>query len=352
MPVLRPELTPDIPAVDVPLVDTSGRLNDEWRRFLELLLLKTGRGYDQPFISAVQAEENLAAIQELTERLDVLESRATEDPIPADQIEDLRAQIADLRAAVTNADQSDLEDLRAEVQRLISVADDGAAGVQGAREEAQTLVEQLRSAIDEVSLIRSSGGVLSEFDAVDNALVAASANIRLSKLYYPQKTQASSASPNWNSGAGVIRLTRGSTNTSHVIFEKTFTDVSATNLVFFNGSVLVTPSEQSPGTVDDATTTTVTSGKWLLKESSSSGTGGTVLAQGNINYSTQPGGWQSNNTATDSFQEALNKVYTLSNTGTVYVKLIYQFTSGNLADIADFGSNTAFQVTGALGIDD
>lgn len=262
MPVLRPELTPDIPAVDVPLVDTSGRLNDEWRRFLELLLLKTGRGYDQPFISAVQAEENLAAIQELTERLDVLESRATEDPIPADQIEDLRAQIADLRAAVTNADQSDLEDLRAEVQRLISVADDGAAGVQGAREEAQTLAEQLRGALEEADLIRTGGsGALADLDTV-------------TRRFIEDDTKTGELSGNLSV-----------TSTSFKVIAKvTFANVSgATTIGVFNTAVTF----QTPA-ADDASTT----GQWAVGISDTSYAENDTFSEPNVS------GWTSDQTFT------------------------------------------------------
>lgn len=304
------------------------RLDGNYRRLLEALFQRTGSFDDEVFdIDAVSSDLG-SRIEDAVNRLEALEAGGQEVSDILSALEELRQRIDVIESLPSVAEPVDAE-------RLVADAIAAASNV-----------------IEEAEFNRPGIGALGSEDEITNALVAAAAEIRLSKLYYPQKTQASSESPNWNSGAGVIRLTRGSTNTSHVIFEKMFTDVSATNLVFFNGSVLVTPSEQTPGTVDDATTTSVTSGRWILKEDSSSGTGGTVLAQGNINYSTQPGGWQSANTATDSFQEALNKVYTLSNTGTVYVKLIYQFTSGSLADIADFGSNTAFQVTGALGIDD
>lgn len=145
--------------------------------------------------------------------------------------------------------------------------------------------------------------------AITNDKVSDTAAIKQFKVEYPNKTDS---------------LTSDTTITSTLtnILEVTFTDVGASNFVFFNGSAL--NFENSGDQADDLADIMI----WQLRESNSSGsTSGTLIASGTITFEDIAGTITAD---VASFYDELvkNGPYTLSNTGTVYVSVSVQASVG------------------------
>lgn len=145
--------------------------------------------------------------------------------------------------------------------------------------------------------------------AITNDKVSDTAAIKQFKVEYPNKTDT---------------LTSDTTITSTLtnILEITFTDVGASNFVFFNGSAL--NFENSGDQADDLADIMI----WQVRESNTPGsTSGTLIASGTITFEDIVGTITAD---VGSFYDELvkNGPYTLSNTGTVYVSVCVQASVG------------------------
>lgn len=122
MTQIRPQLGLAVPPVDVPLVDTSGRLTEPWRVYFERVNVILGPQDD--LYSVIGEGINTAnELQALEGRVSLVEGRTGEQLDPA-VVDGLRSEIEALRASVgalqAQKDESEarLEAVRAEINAL------------------------------------------------------------------------------------------------------------------------------------------------------------------------------------------------------------------------------------------
>ena len=131
-----------------------GQPTEQWRRYFEAVTTQLGgQGGDQIDDMRFLAEADLSR-----------------------EIADMQAQIAELRSrSEAPTFDSELDEIRQELASLRAATDDGASGVQGAREEAQTLLAQIRGQIDEAVQFARPSGSLADRDDVGRREIALSA---------------------------------------------------------------------------------------------------------------------------------------------------------------------------------
>jgi hypothetical protein len=127
MPELRPQLSAAMTSLQSPIVDKDGKPTLGFHRMLERMVAMIGN--DEPFMLTVNQESSRT------------------------ELDEIKAELASLRAAV----------------------DDGANGLQGAREEAQTQLQQITGAIEEAALLGRPSGSLADRDTVGTSQIDANA---------------------------------------------------------------------------------------------------------------------------------------------------------------------------------
>lgn len=114
----QPQIESAIPPLDVPLVDTAGRLTEAWRVYFERQYLRSGGPFDQGYFTGASLAMAERVLQAHEARLGALEAQyKPEDPDRA--IAGLRAEIEALRAQLAGVTSAgDLNQIRAEFADL------------------------------------------------------------------------------------------------------------------------------------------------------------------------------------------------------------------------------------------
>jgi hypothetical protein len=114
--------------------------------------------------------------------------------------------------------RTQIDEIRAELAALRAAVDDGANGLQGAREEAQTQLQQVVGAIEEANILNRPSGALAGLDEIERANVSTGYGLIEFEPNAPTPTRRrvvtdTSKSPNvvWvDDGTEVVRISRES----------------------------------------------------------------------------------------------------------------------------------------------
>jgi len=191
---------------------------------------------------------------------------------------------------------------------------------------AESSVTQHQGALAISSGQVSGLGSLATLSTVANAQIAAAAAIAQTKIDYPFAEDTIAGNTTVTSAVNVCEIQ--------------FTNVGSVNFVFFTQSLLASQS-----TAASATSCVL---RWTLRESASSGvTNGGIICEGEVTYTGSPVGEAGNDFAEIAVRGG---PYSLSLTGTVYVALVLEVTSGG-GEEAYVQSATKLRGTGLAQID-